>query len=172
MTRVYLSFLPPQSPLLKLILSILGCDFCSPTTVSVPVTELWKETSELNRCFEKRKERKKGTTCWRSTAGTEASCHTLSVPHWPSHLAQSEEVTCRAKVMRSYDMPCSISASIGAVGQSSDRWGCINAAISSMPCALLPIFSLQIVHFIYIHCTWSALCTVNAWWNYMKELHY
>ncbi|GAA6223957.1 uncharacterized [Lates japonicus] len=50
MTRVYELFLPPQDPLLKLILSILGCNFCSPTTVSVPVTEPWKETSELN-CF-------------------------------------------------------------------------------------------------------------------------
>lgn len=79
MTRVYELFLPPQSPLLKLILSILGCDFCSPTTVSVPVTELCKETSFWIVVLKK----KKGTTCWRSTAGTEGSCHTLSVSPVP-----------------------------------------------------------------------------------------
>lgn len=54
MTQVYELFLPPQSPLLKLILSIPGCDFCSPTTLSVPVNELWKETSQSNRCFEEK----------------------------------------------------------------------------------------------------------------------
>lgn len=33
---------------------LLGCDFCSPTTVSVPVTEFWKETSEWNQSLKKR----------------------------------------------------------------------------------------------------------------------
>lgn len=96
----------PQSPLLKLISSILGCDFCSPTTLSLsaPVTELWKETSQLNRCFGEK------ALYLLKELGDEASCLTLSVPfspHRPSDQTRLKEVTCRAKVVRSRDMPCS-----------------------------------------------------------------
>lgn len=39
---------------------------------------------------------REGTTCWRSTVGTEASCHALSVSPWSSDQAQWDEITCRA----------------------------------------------------------------------------
>lgn len=145
MTRVYELFLPPQSPPLRLILSILGCDFCSPTTVSVPVTELWKETSGLNRWFEE-----KGTTCWRGAAGRRGE---LSQPlRFPPPAFRSSSITrgdMRGKghevmwqAMQHFSFLLHSCSRI--IQQSGDTWG---QKISNMLFALFPIFTLYI--FIY-----------------------
>lgn len=96
----------PQSPLLKLISSILGCDFCSPTTLSL-CSSHW--AVERDFTTESLFWRKGTIPIEGELLGDEASCLTLSVPfspHRPSDQTRLK-VTCRAKVVRSRDMPCS-----------------------------------------------------------------
>lgn len=134
-----------------LSLSFLGCDFCSPTTVSVPVTELLTETSGLNGCFEKKRHYLLKERCrnWGRLSPP------LSVSHWPSDQAQ-QEVTCRAKVMRSCDRPCSISAP----PPSQVRWWQMRMypkhAVCNAP-------NIKIVHFIYIYTVHDLLCALMEW---------
>lgn len=100
--------LPPQGLLLKLMLSMLGYDFCSPTVVSVPVTEL---TSELSCGFEGKALPAEGAL---QGLTPEAAI--------PSAFPTSPQIKLNKRMshagQRSFDMPCCISASssIGADG--------------------------------------------------------
>lgn len=126
--------------------------------------------------------KKRHYTCWKEHC---RDWRKLSHPqHFPLAFRSSSIRSGYMRGRRSHDTPCSISASsfIGAVG-SFDRVATDeDAEISSMLCALLPIFSLQIVHFMYIytyiyiyihtHCT-SALCTDGiAWMNYIIKYRF
>lgn len=94
----------------------------------------------------------------------------IKLNKWRSHAGQRlwGHMTCHA----AFQLHPSYCRCSWGIQQSGDRWRCINAVIPCMLHALLPIVSFQTVHFIYIHCTWSAVCMVNVWWNYTNELHY
>lgn len=147
---------------LRFILSTLGCDFCIPTTVSVLIPEWWKEDRTVESVLKKRHyllkvhSRKRGE---------------LSFPQRFTLIFRSRWLRRSHAGQRTWGhLSCSFSAPsfIGAVGSfnSGHRWGCMNVAISSMLCALLLIFSLQVVHFIY---TLYMICLVYC--KCMIELH-
>lgn len=149
--RVLFSSLSHPSPALtSAVLLLLSLSLCSSHW-----TVEGDFTIELLFCI-------KGTTCWRSTAGTEASCYTPQrpPPHKPDglqielgkrrlHAGQRlwGHVTCHAAFCTSFIMDrCSWIIHNRVVTDEDASM----QQISSMRCALLQVFSLQIVHFIYI----------------------
>lgn len=150
-----------------LFLSTLGCDFCIPTTVSVLIAEQSKENGwNCWICVLKKRHYLLKEHCRKWVKLSYPRCFSLIFrSSWIGGgrmQGKGHEVCYHAMQLFSFlHHRCS-----WITQQCGNRWGWVNAAMSSMLCALLPIFSLQTVHFIY---TLYMICFVYC--NCMMKLN-
>lgn len=132
------------------LLSSLGCDFCFPTTVSALIAEEWKKNRIVESMFWRKRHYLLKERCrkWGKLSYTQRFSLIFRSSWMRGGYMQDieHEVSWHARQLFSLFLHrCS-----WIIQQRGHRWGCMNAAISTLVlCALLPVFSLQIIHFVY-----------------------